>query len=132
MAQTFTLDLITPEKTFFTGQARYVSIPGAEGEFGVLEGHMPFISTLKAGVIRIEQEGGVEHRVAVIDGVAEVTPHHCVILAETAQALDGISAGDAETALRHAQEHLAAAVTDEQTAKAVRELALARAVAMGF
>ncbi len=82
------LSVITPEKTLYSGEAAMAIIPGSEGEFGVLPGHAPVISALKPGVVRAEDENGaVILRVAVTEGVVEVTPKRCVVLSETARLL---------------------------------------------
>ena len=72
--------LITPEKILFEGEASYVSVPGSEGEFGVLDGHAPLISTLKEGVVGIELASGEKKEFSVVSGVAEVTPARCTLL----------------------------------------------------
>lgn len=79
------LQLITPEKTFFEGEASYVSIPGTLGEFGVLPGHAPFVSTLQEGVVAITLAGGETRKVTITGGIAEVTPEKCTVLADSAQ-----------------------------------------------
>jgi F-type H+-transporting ATPase subunit epsilon len=76
------LQIITPEKILYSGEAVMVTAPGTEGEFGVLAGHAPFISTLKAGEIVVTLAGGKEERMAIESGVAEVTPEHCTLLIE--------------------------------------------------
>lgn len=79
------LKLITPEKIYFEGAIASVQVPGSEGDFGVLPGHAPFVSTLKEGVVAIELAGGDSKRVSVSGGIAEVTPEQCTILAESTQ-----------------------------------------------
>lgn len=78
------LQLITPEKIFFEGDITQVNIPGTEGDFGVLAGHAPFVSTLRAGNVMIELAGGQAETIAVTGGIAEITPEKCVILADSA------------------------------------------------
>ncbi len=78
------LHIITPEKTLFSAEAAMVVVPGTEGDFGVLPGHAPFISSLKPGVITIDTEGGKQQKIAVMGGFAEVVPERCTVLAETA------------------------------------------------
>lgn len=77
------LQIITPEKVLFSGQATMVTAPGTEGDFGVLPGHMPFISTLREGEIVIDAEGK-EQRIAIASGVAEITAEQCTFLIEKA------------------------------------------------
>lgn len=94
--------LITPEKTFFSGDIREVSIPGEDGEFGVLEGHAPFISKLKPGVVTIHETSGEVTKVAVQGGVAEAIPERCSVLAEVATSLTGIPKAQLEEELAKA------------------------------
>jgi len=76
------LQIITPEKIIFSGPITMVTVPGVEGDFGVLAGHAPFISTLKAGEVVVNLENGKEERIAIESGVAEVTPERCTLLIE--------------------------------------------------
>ena len=107
------LNIITPEKTLFSAEADMVVVPGTEGDFGVLPGHAPFISTIRPGVIVIDTKDGKQRKIAVIDGIAEVVPERCTILAETAIDCEGISAIDAEARLDAARQELEAAEHDE-------------------
>jgi F-type H+-transporting ATPase subunit epsilon len=78
------LQLITPEKILFEGQASYVSVPGTMGEFGVLPGHAPFVSTLKEGAVTVDLAGGEKKEFAITGGIAEVVPEKCVLLVDVA------------------------------------------------
>lgn len=78
------LQLITPEKTFFQGEIAMVQVPGTLGEFGVLPGHAPFVSTLKEGDVKVELAAGGTRIIHVTGGIAEVTPEYCTILADSA------------------------------------------------
>src|SRR5580704_10406601 len=109
-----TLQIITPEKTFFSGEAEMVVAPGAEGEFGVMQGHMPFISLLKPGVIRVERTGEPELRIAVIEGVAEANAEACAILVQSATTLDGLNAADADAEVQSAEALVQSALDDMQ------------------
>ena len=85
------LQLITPEKIFFDGAIASVQVPGSEGEFGVLPGHAPFISSLKAGLVTIIAASGETKKVFVTGGIAEVTPEKCTLLAEKAEETSSLS-----------------------------------------
>jgi len=122
------LNIITPEKTFFSGEAEMVVAPGVEGEFGVMAGHMPFISLLKPGVISVERDGEPNLRIAVIEGVAEANPEGCLILAQNAQALEGISAADAAEEIRVATQVLDTAPDDAQKQAAEKRLLMAQTI----
>ena len=73
------LKIITPESTLFAGTADQVQVPGTLGDFGVLPGHAPFISTIRPGVVTIDAEGK-QSKFGVIGGFAEVTPERCTLL----------------------------------------------------
>jgi len=88
------LQLITPEKILFEGTVTLAQIPGSEGEFGVLPGHAPFISTLKNGLVTLAVEGGATRKMIVAGGVAEVNPERTIILAEKAEDVSALT--DAE------------------------------------
>lgn len=82
---------VTPEKVLFSGEITEVTVPGSEGEFGVLAGHAPTISTLKPGVVTFHTSKGETHRVAVLGGVAEAIPDRCSVLAEVAKPLNDMT-----------------------------------------
>jgi len=57
---TFHFDLVSPEKLAFSGEVDQVDIPGMEGDFGVLAGHAPFVTTMRPGILTIHREGGAQ------------------------------------------------------------------------
>jgi F-type H+-transporting ATPase subunit epsilon len=78
-------ELVTPEKLVRSEDVHMVVVPGSEGEFGVLEGHAPFMSTLRNGDIAIYRSAGAEpERIAVQGGFAEVSAAGLTVLAEKA------------------------------------------------
>ena len=83
-----------------------VVVPGTEGNFGVLPGHSPLISTIRPGTIDIYQGGAVTERVFVVGGIAEVTPERCTVLAEDAMSPDALERGAIEAELQTAESHL--------------------------
>lgn len=90
------LKLITPEKIFFEGEIISVQVPGSEGDFGVLPGHAPFISTIRPGVLTIDLTTGSVMKMIVVGGVAEVTPEQTIVLAEQAEDCSALSDGEIE------------------------------------
>lgn len=74
------VQLITPEKVLFDGDATYVQVCGAQGEFGVLPNHTPFVSTLREGTISVDVAGGERKEFAVASGVAEVQAERVTLL----------------------------------------------------
>ena len=69
---TFHFDLVSPEKLLFSGDVEQVDVPGAEGDFGVLAGHAPFVTTVRPGILTLFREGGAL-KVVVNGGFAERT-----------------------------------------------------------
>lgn len=75
------LEIVTPAQLIFSGDVSYVSLAGADGDFGVLPGHAPLISTLRPGVLAVKT-GNSETRYAVTSGFADVSPIQVTVLAE--------------------------------------------------
>ncbi|QIB34062.1 F0F1 ATP synthase subunit epsilon [Ancylobacter pratisalsi] len=86
---TFPFELVSPEKQIYSGSVSEVVVPGTEGEFGILAGHAPFVSTLKPGVLIIRGEGGTK-KLFVRGGFAEANPQGLTVLAEIAIPLEEI------------------------------------------
>jgi F-type H+-transporting ATPase subunit epsilon len=86
MADTFTFELVSPERLLSSGQVAMVVVPGSEGDFGVLPGHAPMMSTIRPGVIEVYASEGTtpSARYEIEGGFAEVTPNGLTILAERA------------------------------------------------
>ena len=90
-------ELVMPERELLATEADMVVVPGTEGDFGVLPGHAPLISTVRPGVLEVYQGDKVEQRFFVAGGFAEVTPERCTVLADEA---DAVRRGDARAARR--------------------------------
>ena len=99
-------ELVSPERLIISTEVDMVVVPGTEGNFGVLPGHSPLISTIRPGTIDIYQGGAVTERVFVVGGIAEVTPERCTVLAEDAMAPDALERGAIEAELQTAESHL--------------------------
>jgi len=85
MADRVHFELVTPERLFLSTEVEMVVVPGTEGNFGVLPGHSPLISTIRPGMIEIyETRRTISDRIFVVGGIAEVTPERCTVLAEQA------------------------------------------------
>jgi F-type H+-transporting ATPase subunit epsilon len=91
-------ELVTPERLLVSGEADMVVIPGSEGNFGVLPGHAPLISTIRPGMIDVYAGREIVQRIFVASGIAEVTPERCTVLADEAMSPDSLDRGalDAE------------------------------------
>lgn len=112
MVATFNFELVTPERVLLSGAAEQVVVPGAEGDFAVLAGHAPVISTLRPGIIEITLTDG-KQRVLVKKGVAEADPERLTILAQTAVAVESLNAAAIAAELKAAEAEVAEAKDDE-------------------
>jgi len=118
----FHFELVSPEKLLFSGEVDQVVAPGADGQFTVLKDHAPVMTTLKAGVVRIESAGKVE-KLFVRGGFADVSAIGFTILAEQALAVADVDVVKLESDIKNAREDLADAKTDEGRASANDTLA---------
>ena len=107
MAGTIHLEVVTPEKIVVSEEAQIVASPGSLGEFGVLTGHTPFLTTLKTGMIRYTDVNGKEHYVFVSGGFAEALPDRVTVLAEAAEKRRDIDIERAKAAQERATKRLA-------------------------
>ncbi len=82
MAEKLNFDLVSPERLLLSEKVDMVTVPGAEGDMGIMAGHAPAMSTLRPGVIGVQVEGQPERRYFVRGGFAEVTPAGLTVLAE--------------------------------------------------
>ncbi|MBC8269027.1 MAG: ATP synthase F1 subunit epsilon [Rhodospirillaceae bacterium] len=97
------LEIVTPAKLLFSGVADMVVVPGGEGDFGVLTGHAPMLSTVRAGTIDIYEDDKITAQVFVEGGFAEVTDERCTVLVETAMMVADIDKAAAEKRLNDAK-----------------------------
>ncbi len=76
------LEIITPDKKLFEGQAKSLTLPGSEGSLGILNRHSPMIASLKKGKIKVVAENGSEQNFDINGGVVEVLKNNVIVLAE--------------------------------------------------
>ena len=119
MADTISFDLVSPERLVASVDAESARIPGVEGEFTALPHHAPFLTTLRPGVV-IVQEGGKTHEFFVTGGFAEVSPHAVSVLAEEAMERDRVDRAFLEVKIEEAEAALAAASYEGKVAAAQR------------
>jgi len=122
------LEIVTPEKTVVSEDAQIVVAPGSLGEFGVLVGHTPFLTTLRLGTIRYKNKEGIERCIFVSGGFAEALPDKVTVLAESAERRVDIDMERAKSALERAQQRLAADQKKEQMDYTRARAALERAM----
>src|ERR1043166_8907592 len=121
MADTFQLEIVTPEKVVVKDAAEEMKIPGKNGYLGILPGHAPLITELAVGEITY-RNGGTTHHLSVAWGFAEVLPDKVTILAETAERPQEIDVKRAEEAKAKAEELLKTGKTEEDFTKAEDKL----------
>ena len=118
--------LVMPERELLATEADMVVVPGSEGDFGVLHGHAPLISTVRPGVLEVLQGNKVEQRFIVAGGFAEVTPERCTVLADEATPFEQVTAEQLAQREQAAERDLADAATDAEKAAATKELSIAK------
>ena len=129
MAENIRLEVVTPEKQVVNDLAQIVMAPGSMGEFGVLSGHTPFMTSLKIGVIHYRDEKGKDQYVFVSGGFAEALPDKVTVLAESAERMADIDLERAKSAMARAEKRLedrSRENIDFARAKAALERALVR------
>lgn len=130
MAEAFQFDLVSPERSLFSGAVEMVTVPGMEGDFGVLKGHAPFMSTLRPGFVTIDR-GGKSDRVFVSGGFADVSSAGLTLLADEAHLESDVSASLFDRLIeeaRQASEHAADDHAKARIAQRIRDLEQARAL----
>lgn len=126
MSEQLMLEIVTPEKMTFSGDIEEVTIPGTEGEFGVLRGHEPFLTSVDIGELNF-LAGGKKTYYAISNGYAEVTGSKVTVLIETAERSDGIDKDRALKAKERAEARLTQIAKEDADYEKMR-LALIRAI----
>lgn len=121
----FDVEIITPDRVFFTGTAQMIEFSTANGEIGVYKNHIPLTTVLIPGIVTLTMEDG-KKTAALHAGFAEILPNKVTLLAEIAEWPDEIDERRAEAAKKRAEERLAAKTKDVDIQRA--EIALRRAL----
>lgn len=103
---TFHFDLVSPEKLLFSGEVDQVDVPGSEGDFGVLAGHAPVVTTLRPGILVIYREREAL-RIVVDGGFAEVGPAGLTVLADMAVPVDEFDVARLAVLIKDTEEDVA-------------------------
>lgn len=127
MADRLSFELVSPERLLLSAQVDMVVVPGTEGEFGVLAGHSPLVSTLRPGVIVVYDDKS-QQRIFVRGGFAEVTAEGLTVLAEEAIDLATLDTATLAARIKDAEEDVADAKTDASKARAQAQLDSLRAI----
>ncbi len=123
---TFHLEVITPDRQFFVGEAQSLVLPAVDGQMGVEYGHEPAVTAVEPGVLRYQVDG-VWNQAAVGAGFAEIKPEETILLVSSAEHPDEIDKARAQAALERAEKRL----QDQQSIRDYyrSRAALARAMA---
>jgi F-type H+-transporting ATPase subunit epsilon len=116
--------VVSAEESIFSGQARFVALPGEAGELGILPKHTPLITRIKPGSVRIEMADGSEEFVFVAGGILEVQPDSVTVLSDTAIRGKDLDDQKAQEAKAAAEEALKNAKSELDLARAQSELAI--------
>ncbi|MEQ4618168.1 MAG: F0F1 ATP synthase subunit epsilon [Corticimicrobacter sp.] len=127
---TMHVDIVSAEESLFSGEAKFVALPGEAGELGILPGHTPLISRIKAGgTVKLVRPDGSEEHIFVAGGILEVQPNAVTVLADTAIRAADLDEAKAEAARKRAEEALAKATDKADIAVVEAELAMLAAQA---
>ena len=121
---TLQVNVVSAEESIFSGRARFVVLPGENGELGIYPRHLPLITRIRPGSVRIRMEDGKEVFVFVAGGILEVQPDCVTVLSDTAIRGKDLDEEKANTAKRQAEEALKNAKTGFDVAMAQSELAV--------
>ncbi len=127
MADTFEFELVSPERLLLSERAEMVVVPGTEGNFGVLPGHSPFASTVRADVIEVYENNKVKQRIFVGGGFAEVTPERLTVLADEAVPVEKLDRAAIETSIRQLEQDIGDADSEAERAPFEARLAVEQA-----
>jgi F-type H+-transporting ATPase subunit epsilon len=118
---TFHFDLVSPEKLVFSGEVDQVDVPGAEGDFGVLAGHAPFVATLRPGILTVAA-GGRQTKVVVLGGLAEVSAKGLTILADVATSVEDFDRAAFAARIKEMEANIAKAVQGDALDREIARL----------
>jgi F-type H+-transporting ATPase subunit epsilon len=127
MAKKFHVDIVSAEQEIYSGEADMVIAPGEAGELGILPEHMPLLTRIKPGTVRILSEGNPEEVIYVSGGMMEVQPDRVTVLADTSVRAHDLDEAKAMEAERLAKEAMASHTGKMEHAEALNALAQATA-----
>jgi F-type H+-transporting ATPase subunit epsilon len=123
MANTLQVDVVSAEESIFSGEATFVVLPGEAGELGIYPRHIPLITRIKPGTVRIQKPDGTEELVFVAGGILEVQPKVVTVLADTAIRGQDLDEAKANEALKKAEEARRSTRDKQEVAAVEAELA---------
>ena len=122
MADKIHFDLVSPERLLLSEDVDMVTLPGADGYFGVLAGHAPVLAALRPGIIEVRGGSEAERRLFVRGGFAEVDAGKVIVLAEEAIPMGDFDLAALDQRIRDTEEDLVAAKTDLERARVSEQL----------
>ena len=122
MAMTIHVDVVSAEESIFSGLAEFVVLPGEAGELGILPGHMPLMTRIKPGAVRVKLQDGKEELIFVAGGILEVQPGLVTVLADTAIRGKDLDEAKAIEAKKKAEEAMSSRESALDYARAQAEL----------
>lgn len=123
MAMTVHVDVVSAEASIFSGLVEFVALPGESGELGILPGHMPLMTRIKPGTVRLKLPNDKEELIFVAGGMLEVQPGLITVLADTAIRGEDLDSAKALEAKQRAEEAMSNRASSMDYAKAQIELA---------
>jgi len=120
----FQVDVVSANASIYSGEAKFVTLPGEAGELGILPGHTPLISRIKPGTMKIVRPDDGEENLFVAGGILEVQPGLVTVLSDTAIRADDLDEARALQARKQAEEALLAAKDTADVALVEAELAM--------
>ena len=112
MADKIAFELVSPDRLLISEDVDMVVVPGSEGDFGVLAGHQPMISTVRPGILEVQNAGAESRRIFVNGGFAEVTGDRCAVMTEEAVPVADLKRADLEQRIKDAEEDAKEARSD--------------------
>ena len=100
-------DLVSPERLLISSDVTQVDVPGSEGDFGVLAGHAPLVTTMRPGILVIYRDGQAPLRIVINGGFAEVGPNGLTVLADTAVPTEEFDAAALAGVIKDTEEDIA-------------------------
>lgn len=100
------LDVVSVEKSIFSGKVKYVQVTGSEGEMGIKVGHAPLITSIKPGMVHIVKEDNTDEYIYISGGMLEIQPSNVSVLADIASRAEDLDEQAALSAKQKAEEKL--------------------------
>jgi F-type H+-transporting ATPase subunit epsilon len=117
MADSFSFELVSPERLLMSASATEVVLPATEGEMAVMANHAPFMTTIRPGVVTVKEASGQTQKFVVFGGFADILPSGCTLLAESALPVSEFRKDQLAKRVDLAKADLAAAPDDEARAR---------------